>query len=413
MKKITLKSLLPVFIIAGASAVFVLLKATEPQATPSALKERRWPVNAKQITLESLSPVINLYGQVETPALVNAAAPRNSRVSLIHIAEGERVNKGQLLLELDERDFIPRVRQAEARVAELQALIASEETRYKNDQTALTYEKSLLDLENSAVERAKQLKQKNLGSTATLELAQEELNRQRLSFSNRQLAIKDHQARLQQIQARLSYAEAELELARLDLERSRIVADFDGIIEKLQVAPGDQVKENQILLNLFSIENLEIRAKIPTVFQTEIQTALFQEQHLGAQAQFGDLSFPLSLSRLSGQADARGIDALFAIDSELSWIRPGSSVSLYLQRPLQSNVAVLPYSALYDNNVIYRINQGRLESLSVTIAGNYSQANQDMLLVRSSELKTGDSILITHLPNAIQGMPVEIQDKRL
>ncbi len=410
MKKPDLKQLLPVIILAAAIAVFALLKATEPQATTAELKERLWPVEAQRATLQTLSPVINLYGQVETPALVNAAAPRNSRVSQIHTAEGKAIHKGDLLLELDARDFLPRIQQAESRVAELQALIASETTRYKNDQTALGYEKSLLELENSAVNRAKQLKQKNLGSTANLELAQEELNRQRLSYTNRELAIKDHAARLQQLQARLAYAEAELELARLDLERSRIVAEFDGVVEKLQVAAGDQVKENQILMTLFSTENLEIRAKIPTLFQTEIQTSLFHEQHLPAQAKFGDVTFPLSLNRLSGLADARGIDALFSIDAELAWIRPGSTVSLYLQRPPQANVVALPYAALYDNNFIYRIQNDRLASLSVTIAGHVYQNNEEQLLVSSPELQSGDLILITHLPNAINGMKVQTLD---
>ncbi len=407
MKKPTLKQLAPLLIIIAGVAVFALLKATEPVASPVAAKERSWHVESLIASPQQLSPSLTLYGQIETPALVNAAAPKNSRVTSINAQEGNSILKGQILLSLDERDFKPRLVQAEARAAELKALIQSEQLRYKADKTAFSHEKSLLKLEQSAVNRAQMLSDKKLGSMAALEQAKEELKRQQLAFTTRQLALDDHNARLQQLKARLAHAEADVDLAQLDLERSQIIAPFDGFVEQLSVSIGDQVKENQVLLTFYSTEQLEVRAKIPSSFQHEIQKALYNKKKLVASADYAGVPLQLELNRLSGIADARGVDALFTINSGNQWVRLGSSISLSLQRPIKNNVIVLPYSAMYDNKRIYRIVNGYLEGLNVQIVGNFLQNSSEKLLVFSPLIKQGDELLLTHLPNAINGLKVE------
>jgi len=408
MKKPTLKQLLPIIIIILGISVFVLLKVTQTRIPSPAIQERSWRVKTLIANPQTHSPNLTLYGQIETPALVNAAAPINSRVASILIREGDPIHKGQLLLTLDARDFKPHVVQAEARVAELKALILSEQSRYKSDKSAIRHEKSILKLEESAVERAKMLKYKKLGSTAALEQAQEELNRQQLSYTVRQLALEDHSSRLQQLKARLSHANAEVELAQLNLERSQIISTFDGFIEKLSVTVGDQVKENQILLSFYSTEQLEVRAKIPSSFQNEIHKALFTNQLLTASADYAGTTLQLTLNRLSGIADTRGVDALFNITAGSEWVRPGSSISLSLKRPDKQNVIVIPYSAIYDNNRIYRVVDKHLQMINVQIAGNYlDDQGTEKLLIFSSQIKSGNEILVTHLPNAISGLKVE------
>jgi len=407
MTKPTLKQLTPILIILFGVAVFILLKATQPSAPPAPIKQRSWQVQTQVIKFQKLSPSLTLYGLIESPDLVQAAAANKSRVTSVLIHEGDPIQQGQLLLTLDERDFLPRLVQAQARAQELKALIQSEQSRFQSDKTALGHEKSLVSLEQSAVKRAKMLKNKKLGSTASLELAKEELGRQQLSYTNRQLALKDHAARQQQLEARLAYVQADVELAKLDLERSKIIAPFDGYIEKRMVTAGDQVKENQILLSFYSTEQLEVRAKIPATFQYEIQKSLYNKQTLFAFSKHAGTTLKLKLDRLSGIADSRGIDALFSITSGHEWVRPGSSISLSLHRPAISNVAVIPYAALYDNNRIYRVVNQKLEGLNIKIAGNYLEDGIEKLLVSNPKLQQNDIILVTHLPNAINGLKVE------
>ncbi len=407
LKKITLKKLLPAFIILFGIAVFTVLKATRPTSESLPSKERIWQVQTVAAKLQQLSPVLTLYGQVETPALVKASAPKKSRVVSVSVREGDPVSKGQILLSLDERDFKPRVIQAEAKAAELKAVIKSEQLRHRADQAAINHEQAILELEQSSVRRANQLKNKKLGSTAALEEAQEALQRQQLAYNNRKLALDDHQARLQQLHARLAHAEADVELARLDLERSQVIAAFNGFVESLAVAAGDQVNENQLLLTIYPSDELEIRAKIPAPFQNEIQQALHAAVTLTASADYAGTALSLSLDRFAGKAETRGIDALFRLQSNSALLRLGASLTVTLQRPRQNNVIVLPHSAIYDNNRIYRVIKQRMEAIPVTIIGDITKAEKNQLLIQSPEIRENDRIVITQLPAAISGLKVE------
>ena len=62
---------------------------------------------------------------------------------------------------------------------------------------------------------------------------------------------------------------------------------------------------------------------------------------------------------------------------------------------------------MYDNKRIYRIVDGYLEGLNVQVVGNFLQNTSEKLLVFSTLIKQGDEILLTHLPNAINGLKVE------
>ena len=307
------KKILPLLIVLLGVVIFSLLWLTQPQKVTAKVHERLWRVDAVTIQLQTLSPTLTLYGKVETPELVKAAAPKKSRVAQVLVREGDGIKAGQLLVALDAGDFEPALIQAQAKVKELTALIDSENTQYHADRQALQHDSSVLKLLQTALKRAQRLLKKKLGSKLSLDQAQEAVNRQYLTVISRQRAIADHHARLQQLQARLESARAEVNMAELDLQRSRVISAFDGIVESIEVAAGDPVKDNQILLSYYPLAQLEVRAKIPAPYQAEVQQALDVGEKLKAQADSAAGQFSLQLRRLAGRSDARGIDALFSV----------------------------------------------------------------------------------------------------
>jgi multidrug efflux pump subunit AcrA (membrane-fusion protein) len=401
-----LKKSLPLIIIVLAILIFLLLMATRPEKVKATAPERLWRIETVAVKLQTLSPTLTLYGKVETPALVKAAAPKKSRVAQVLVKEGEKIKPGQLLVRLDAGDFEPALVQAKAKVKELEALIVSENTQYHADKQALQHEQSVLKLLQAALQRAQRLLKKKLGSKLSLDQAQEALNRQYLTVISRQRAIADHQARLQQLQARLESARAEVRMTELDLQRSRVVSSFAGRVESVEVAVGDPVKDNQILLSYYPLKQLEVRAKIPTPYQAEIQQALNRGEKLKGQAESAVGVFPVQLSRFAGRSDARGIDALFTVLDQNHSLHLGEVVELTLNRPAYNQVTVIPRTALYDNQRVYRLDKatGRMQALTVKKIGNMPQG----LLIFSPELQEGDLIITTPLPNAVDGMKVQI-----
>ncbi|WP_198246508.1 efflux RND transporter periplasmic adaptor subunit [methane-oxidizing endosymbiont of Gigantopelta aegis] len=399
------KRVLPVFIVALGVGVFVLLMLTRPETVATVEEERLWQVEAITVKRQNLAPTVTLYGKVETAELVKAAAPKKSRVAEVLVREGERVNPGQLLLRLDPGDFKPYLTRTKAKVEELKAQIQSEKIQYQADKQSIRHEQQVLALLQTALKRAQRLLKKKLGSKATLDQAQEAVNRQYLVLINRKRAVADHQARLLQLQARLESAVADVELAELDWLRSRIVASFFGIVASVDVTQGDPVKDSQVLLSFYPFNGLEVRAKIPASYQAEIQNALNAGQILTAQGDAASGKFSLQLTRLAGKADARGIDGLFSVQTAGDQLHLGEVVALQLSRPLQQNVVLIPQTAMYDNQRIYRISSSnRLQALQVEQKGYFG----DDILVYSPDLHNGDKILTTFLPVAVDGLKVQL-----
>jgi len=402
-----IKVTLPILIILFSVSVFMVLRASRPEQPLAESKERVWRVEVLEVIPQTLAPSLTLYGQVETPTLFRAAAPSGSRVQQVLVREGEKVQKGQLLISLDPRDFLPRVEQARAEVAEFEAQLRSERIRQHSDLSALEYERKLLKLSSQGVERAQRLQTKKLGSDSELDQASQALARQALSLTSREHSIADHPARIQALEARMQKASAGLAQAELDFERSQVIAPYAGRIAAVDVAEGNQVSANQQLLSLYDSKSLELRARIPSPFLDELEQTR-QSGYPLIGLTHGERQVRLRLIRLAGEADPSGTDALFAIERGDRWLRSGQILQFTLQRQPRKGALAVPYSVLYGGDRVYRLVQGRMQGVGVEMLGSVTAADSsEKMLILSDELKAGDELIITHLPNAMNGLRAE------
>jgi len=400
------KILLPVALLALGVGGFIALKASKPKPPPVKVQEPSWRVETVTVQPQALSPVLTLTGKVESPELTKAAAPSTGRIARVQVREGQAVAKGQTLLEMDARDFLPRVEQARGQVQELDAAIRSEELRHAADLDQLRQERKLLDFAAADLARFEQLQRENFYSPAAVDQSRSNLARQQLTLRSRELAIADHQARLAQLQARLTQARANLDQAELALARSRVTAPFDGYVAEVAVAAGDQVNTGQTLLSLYPGAGLEVRAKIPAPYQEEIVALLAGKQTLAAMAEVAGESVAFRLARVAGAADTRGLDGFFLAQTVHPGLRVGSLVSLQLARTPVADAIAIPYAALYGGRQVYRVVEGRLQAVAVDVLGELP-GQPPRLLVKSAALKTGDLLAATHLPNAVTGLKVQ------
>jgi multidrug efflux pump subunit AcrA (membrane-fusion protein) len=406
--KRAVKIILPLAILLSGIGVFAALKATKPQPEVAISQERVWRVEAEAVRPSTLAPQLTLYGRLETRRLLKAAAPAPARVDRILVDEGERVGEGDLLVVLDERDFLPKLAQAEAEVTELEAQLNSEEIRHKADLAALTQERKLLTLAEDAVRRARRLLTQQLGADSAVDEAEQAAARQQLAVTTREQAIADHPARIKVLEARLQRAEAGLQQVQLDLERSRITAPYPAVVASVEVAEGDQVGDNAVLLSLYSQGSLELRARIPAPYQQELQLALDAGRVLGGRAGAGEQEVGLQLARLAGEAAPSGVDALFRVERGAEWLRPGQMLHFELERPAREGLIAVPYQAIYGSDRVYTLQEGRMRGVRVEVIGNtVLDGGEERLLVSAPTLQAGDLLVVTHLPNAIDGLRAE------
>ncbi|QIB50166.1 efflux RND transporter periplasmic adaptor subunit [Pseudomonas sp. OIL-1] len=402
------KRLVPITIIAVGILGFILLKVTRPVPEPVTPTERSWRVETLHIQPEAFQPSLTLYGRLESPLRLTSVAPMAGRIGELPVRDGELVDEGELLVALDEADVMPRLQQARADLADAESQLENARLAHKNDQSALKLERRIQANANKALERMQQLVDRGLSPQAELDAATDALDRAALTVAIRERNIEGYPSRMAGLQARVERARAELESTQRDVERSRFRAPFDGVVGEVRVAVGDQVAANAALLDFYPLRDMELRATLPQIYSQAFISALNNGKRLPATALNTDPPVQLTLQRIAGQADTRGVEALFKLDQPHPGLRAGNLLAISVARPASDNSVALPYSSIYGNDTIYQLLDGRMHRLAIQQVGEIlMESGERWVLVQSPELQPGMQIITTHLPNAMKGLKVD------
>ncbi len=396
-------------------AVFLALKSSRPVDQPLNPTERSWPVEAITVQRQPLGPTVRLYGRIESPHESQVRCALSTDVQQVWALVGQNVSKGEKLLRLDDLDVKLTLAQREAELTEIEAQIQSENTRYQADRAALEQETKLLALVQSSLERAERLAQTQVGSQANVDDASQAVTRQQLSLTSRRRAITDHPSRLTQLQARRLRAAALRDQVLRNLERAHIAAPFDGRITAVHVSPGDRVHPGDRLVDLFDTAYTEIRAQVPNRHLPVIRQSLREGMPITATATLDGTPIKLTLTRLSGKIEAGegGVDAFFDFQGERPPLELGRTIPVLVSLPAQPGVFALPATAVYGADTVYHINNDRLIRVSVEHVGEYRNGEWgSWSLFRSTALQDGDIVLTSQLPNAVEGLKIEIISTR-
>ncbi|MAZ38830.1 MAG: hypothetical protein CMF49_01825 [Legionellales bacterium] len=389
-------------------AVLILLK---PSAQKKMMVDQAWPVTAMPLASGSFKPYIYLYGKIESPETSDLESVVEADVKQVLVREGELVEKGALLVELDDGRLKLDLTQKQAKVDELKAEIEIEQRKYTMDQQALAHEKYLLTLAEKQVTRQEQLKKTNAISDLALDQANEEYKRRSLSVTLREESVAQHQNREVRLSAQLNSAQAEVDHASMDVADTKIYAPFSGKITKVTISPGERVQVGEVLLQMFNKQDVEIRAQIPETYLEKARELIRLNQKRVATIEIDGAQYSVYLDRLSGEVGSgrAGIDGLFKVISNSEQLSIGRIIEMKFLLAAENDVYAVPETAIFDSVRVYKIENNHLVAVNIQRIGNAElPANEQGVLIKSPQLKTDDKILITPLPNAITGLKVNI-----
>ena len=412
-KPLLTRVFIPLGILILASVIAATLVISRPSATIRDSEEKSWIVSVVPAKPAAISPQITVYGKVESPFMTRLTAAIGADVEEVAIREGEHVQKGQKLIKLADNDYQLQLKQRNAELAEIKAQIRSELDRHKSDEQALEHEKILLDLARKELDRARSLHRDNLSTQSHIDEAEQVVVKQQLAVNNRALSVNDHEARLAQLKARATKAEAIRDLAALDIKRSSIEAPFAGKVTSVRVSPGDRTKIGDILVELYDHSTLEIRAQIPTQYENTLQQALASNITINGFAILNQQTVTVALDRISGKIiqGSGGLDGLFRINDANRQLQVGRTLELRLSLPPINKAIALPREAIYGSDRIYRLEGERMSALSVERVGEMQMEDgNNYVIVKSPDIKAGDNIITTQLPNAIDGLLVKVAE---
>lgn len=402
---------LPLLILAVAVGGFALLVATKPQTHHLKPQEKAWPVAVMEVSPGRLPRTLVLYGRVDTLARSTLASALAADVVEVKVIEGQAVEAGQLLVRLDDRDYRLDLAQRQAELDQVKALIEAENSAHRANLEALPRERRLLELARAEVDRLKDLKGRKLSSQADLDRARQGLARQAIAVSRIEEKVRGHTSRLRELQARLAQRQAALEKARLQLERTRIAAPYAGRVVSVAVAAGQRVRPGAALVTLFDRDSLVLRAQVPDPHLPELRRLLAAGERPQATAEVdgGPVTARLEGFTAAVPQGAGSVEALFRVTAGGGRLQLGRVAALTVSLPPVDEAVAIPFEALYGADKVWLVNdEQRLQPVRVERLGELRQGGRTRLLVRAPQLVAGARLLITQLPNAVEGLLVKV-----
>jgi len=199
--------------------------------------------------------VVTASGEIRPRDYVHITASAFGRITGIHVREGDRVRKGQLLAQLEAVQPSADVRAQEAELAaterdveSAEASVASMEANVRTGQAALARVRAQLGRSERDLERARSLHEEQLISRAAFEQAQSD-------HAVAVAAVEEAEARHAQALAQLNQAQAQARIVRERIERARAALDrardtltkhtfyapIEGVVTDLPVSEGENL----------------------------------------------------------------------------------------------------------------------------------------------------------------------------
>jgi multidrug efflux pump subunit AcrA (membrane-fusion protein) len=407
-----LKGAAPALTLLGLAAVILgglTLSAPEPSKSPE--PPPPLAISGTEAAPGTHAPRLRLYGAVETRQHSTLRAQVTADIRAIHVAPGQRVDAGAVLITLDDREAQLTVARAEATLKAAEARRALLETTARALKARAAEEAGLLALAERRWARTQQLHRQGMLSDSERDSVETALREARLRHSQNQEAVDRIPFQQAEGDAAVADAAAQRALAQRALESHVVRAPFPGPVESLAVGLGERVSGGAALLTLSDESALEVRATVASARYHALSEALAQGERLLANAQLGGQALALTLTRLAGQqrADGTAFDAYFSFVSTVPPGAEGQNLRLDLALPAVPSSVVLPATAVFDQRRIYRVVDGQLEALPAQILGDGPGAGGlDELVMQVPGLTPGDAVMTSQHPRAAPGLRVEI-----
>ncbi len=360
----------------------VFFVKTKPRAVRAARPRQIPIVEVAPLVPTNARVALHTMGSVEPAMDVTLRAEVSGKVVFTHpsLVEGGRVEKGEVLVRLDSRDYRHALDIARAELATAQANLLLEQGK-----------KAVAEVEW-------QLYHDEMGA----------------SDAENELALRIPQ--LRQAEATVQAARASVARASLDVERSEVRAPFSAVLQRASVDVGDIAAAGAELAHLVGLERVWIRthirpANIPNLLWEDDQTtappnALVENRR--------GIRRDARIFKLLPAIEEQGRMAQILVEVANPFDVPASSllinemVHVVLYGRNVSDVYRIPRSAFREGSHIWLITEeNRLSMMTVETVWS----DRDYLYVRA-DVPPGSGLIVSALGAPVEGMEIRVEAAR-
>jgi HlyD family secretion protein len=181
------------------------------------------------------------------------------RVSEVLVQEGDSVSAGQILVRFDRYLLDPQIKEQESRVAQMRANLERVQKGPRREEV----ERAKIAWEHAEKDRVRQegLLKQGVTAQATYDAAAADAQSAQQQYEELKRGSRPED--VQQARAQLTAEEGALAMLHRQVEESEVHAPANGVIQTMDLRPGDMIAANQPVAVLLESNELWVRVFVP------------------------------------------------------------------------------------------------------------------------------------------------------
>jgi RND family efflux transporter MFP subunit len=296
------------------------------------------PVKVSKAFMGDLVMTLKSPGEAYSEKRIAMKAEVGGTVKNLYAAEGRHVREGDLLVELDDREYRLALEREEAqRLRYLSELFLERQFSVTEEPPSQTMKDKVAKAQ-ADYDRVSEGFKNGVVSQADFEKAQAAL----------ELALIEAGSKKDEVQAAtkgLTQAEVAVKMARLNLEKTRIRAPFAGIITDLKLSPKERIEGGRELFTLVDISRIKVKAK---VLESEVGKVVSGREVDLRFSAFPDRTFRGRIEAVSPviNAEDKTCAVHIAMDNPSEEIKPGMHAEVEFPTDIYKDRLLVPQEAV-------------------------------------------------------------------
>jgi HlyD family secretion protein len=309
------------------------------------------PTNVYAATSGELIQTVVASGRIISPQRVTVALQGSGRVLRVAVVEGQAVELGQPLIELDNSDSRANLAQASAAVAQAQAKLRQlGELSQPQAMQALAQAQASALQARKTLARNRDLVAKGFISQAAVDDAQRALDVATSQVASAQAQVKTNTAGGSDVllaEAALRQALAGQQLARVKLDQGQVLAPSNGVLISRSVEVGDIVQPGKELMVLAVSGQTQILIQID---EKNLSKIALGQKALGSADAYASQRFDAVVTYINPGVDAtRGsVEVKLNIPNPPAYLRQDMTVSIDIETARRPATVVIATNTVED-----------------------------------------------------------------
>ena len=339
------------------------------------------PVRTGEVSQQMVQDHRKVTGSLQAVSRSNISAQESGLVNQILVNEGSLISKGDVILTLDNRRLNAQVRQAEAELANAQALVKQHEAELKL--ARFNHER-----EQTAYQR---------GASTEQDLNEQETE------------VQVSEAQLAAAQRTVERIERELEHLSIRMDDLTVRAPFDAQVVARHIEPGEWIDPGQAVVTLVSTGLIEARIEVPERYAP---TVMQDPGSIFVALQSDGRTIESVNVRPIAQVDprARTFQVIVTLQNDANELVPGMSINAWVPTSDESLALIAPKDSVIRNGrdaYVYKINAGDQASAERSPVRVLFTVGEHVALA-SDNLSAGDTVVVEGNERLFNGATVTL-----